>query len=77
MTKVEGGGGPIDRPPLPPTSRLRVTTFSSRLLGLTKMLYYSSDFYAELFFIDIYECKTSHKFVHWSAFTCYTENTRC
>ena len=29
MSKVEGGGGPID-----PPSRLRVTFFSSRLLGL-------------------------------------------
>ena len=31
MSKVEGGGGPID----PPPSRLRVTIFSRRLLGLT------------------------------------------
>ena len=30
MSKVEGGGGPID-----PPSRLRVTIFSRRLLGLT------------------------------------------
>ena len=29
MSKVEGGGGPIDTPP-----KLRVTIFSSRLLGL-------------------------------------------
>ena len=32
MSKVEGGGGPIDPPVL---SRLRVTIFSRRLLGLT------------------------------------------
>ena len=29
MSKVEGGGGPID-----PPSRLRVTIFSRKLLGL-------------------------------------------
>ena len=35
MSKVEGGGGPIDPPATPP--RLRVTIFSSRLLGLSKL----------------------------------------
>ena len=32
MSKVEGGGGPID-----PPSRLRVAIFSKRLLGLSRM----------------------------------------
>ena len=35
MSKVEGGGGPID---LPPPSRPRVTIISSRLLGLSKIV---------------------------------------
>ena len=36
MSKVEGGGGgSID----PPPSRLRVTIFSSRLLGLNVLLF--------------------------------------
>ena len=39
MSKVEGGGGPIDSP-----SRLRVTIFSSRLLGLT-ILYFTVLYY--------------------------------
>ena len=34
MSKVEGGGGLID-----PPSRLRVTIFSRRLLGLNNILY--------------------------------------
>ena len=33
MSKVKGGGGPID-----PPSRPRVTIFSSRLLGLIQIL---------------------------------------
>ena len=36
MSKVEGGGGPID-----PPSRLRVTIFSRRLLGLKASKCYS------------------------------------
>ena len=37
MSKAEGGGGPIDPPATPPPPRLRVTIFSSRLLGLSKL----------------------------------------
>ena len=35
MSKVEGGGGPIDTPP---PSGLCVTIFSSRLLGLNDLM---------------------------------------
>ena len=34
MSKVDGGGGPID-----PPSRLRVTIFSRRLLGLNYIIF--------------------------------------
>ena len=36
MSKVEGGGGPFEPPP--PPSRLRVTIFSRRLLGLSVVM---------------------------------------
>ena len=46
MSKVEGGGVRLT----PPPSRLRVTIFSRRLLGLTEQLYemYAYELYSQL-----------------------------
>ena len=57
MSIVEGEGGPID----PPPSRLHVTIFSSRLLGLLLLLTFRTEkqfsFLSALFHLTY--CKTS------------------